>query len=230
MGDNRYNSADSRYNQDQPTKGFVPISNVVGRALLITWPIDRWAWLDNYPSVFRDAGQQDDALAREPETVAEVSRGISGERAVTAPKPVTLVDPLRSGRPPPRRPRSVASARCWTPARSSSSAATRSAAVPSPARSRVGVCIVDIRRSAFPRGLRDSKLLSEKAAREHWRRPCGPGRSASAVGLSSNDEIDRLGLIIALGLGRRRAPSSACSSRASSSAAPRSSSTATTTG
>ncbi|WP_233255533.1 signal peptidase I [Naasia lichenicola] len=70
MGDNRYNSRDSRYNQDQPTKGFVPISNVVGRALLISWPIDRWTWLDNYPSVFRDAGQQDDALAREPETVA----------------------------------------------------------------------------------------------------------------------------------------------------------------
>ena len=52
MGDNRYNSADSRYNRDDAGKGFVPIDNVVGRAIVISWPIDRWAWLDNYPIVF----------------------------------------------------------------------------------------------------------------------------------------------------------------------------------
>lgn len=52
MGDNRYNSKDSRYNQDGPTNGFVPYDNVVGRAILVTWPIDRWTWLDNYPIVF----------------------------------------------------------------------------------------------------------------------------------------------------------------------------------
>lgn len=54
MGDNRYNSADSVYHRDDPTGGFVPIDNVVGRALLISWPIDRWTWLDNYPVTFRD--------------------------------------------------------------------------------------------------------------------------------------------------------------------------------
>ena len=53
MGDNRYNSADSRYNQGKPGNGFVPIDDVVGRALWITWPVGRWAWLDNYPDVFR---------------------------------------------------------------------------------------------------------------------------------------------------------------------------------
>jgi signal peptidase I len=53
MGDNRYNSRDSRYNQEGPTKGFVPIDKVVGRALLISWPVDRWAWLDNYPLTFQ---------------------------------------------------------------------------------------------------------------------------------------------------------------------------------
>ena len=52
MGDNRYNSKDSRFNQDQPGKGFVPIDNVVGRALWITWPTDRWTFLDNYSDVF----------------------------------------------------------------------------------------------------------------------------------------------------------------------------------
>ena len=52
MGDNRYNSRDSRYNRETPTEGFVPFDNVVGRAILISWPIDRWTWLDNYEFVF----------------------------------------------------------------------------------------------------------------------------------------------------------------------------------
>lgn len=52
MGDNRYNSQDSRYNRDKPGDGFVPFGNVVGRAILISWPIDRWTWLDNYEFVF----------------------------------------------------------------------------------------------------------------------------------------------------------------------------------
>lgn len=59
MGDNRWNSRDSRYNRDKPGDGFVPIDNVVGRAILISWPIDRWSWLDNYPLVFDGV---DDAL------------------------------------------------------------------------------------------------------------------------------------------------------------------------
>lgn len=46
LGDNRYRSKDSRYNQDQPGKGFVPIENVVGRAFLVTWPLDRFGLLD----------------------------------------------------------------------------------------------------------------------------------------------------------------------------------------
>lgn len=52
MGDNRYNSADSRYNQDKPGGGFVPFNKVVGRAIIVSWPINRWTWLDNYSSVF----------------------------------------------------------------------------------------------------------------------------------------------------------------------------------
>lgn len=55
MGDNRYNSADSRYNQDKPGHGFVPIDKVVGRAVLISWPFDRWTWLDNYSANFTNA-------------------------------------------------------------------------------------------------------------------------------------------------------------------------------
>ncbi len=56
MGDNRYNSEDSRYNQDKPGKGFVPLSDVVGRAFVITWPVSNWSWLDDYPSTFDGVG------------------------------------------------------------------------------------------------------------------------------------------------------------------------------
>lgn len=58
MGDNRGNSRDSRYNQDDPGKGFVPYSDVVGRAVLISWPVNRWTTLDNYPLVFADVGKR----------------------------------------------------------------------------------------------------------------------------------------------------------------------------
>ncbi|TDN92699.1 signal peptidase I [Microbacterium sp. BK668] len=52
LGDNRYRSKDSRYNQDQPGDGFVPLENVVGRAFLITWPLSRFGMLDFHPAVF----------------------------------------------------------------------------------------------------------------------------------------------------------------------------------
>lgn len=39
MGDNRTGSSDSRYN------GFVPESNVVGRAFVVIWPVGHWSWL-----------------------------------------------------------------------------------------------------------------------------------------------------------------------------------------
>ena len=52
MGDNRYNSKDSRYNGTTPGNGFVPMDNVVGRAFVISWPLNRWGWLDDYPAVF----------------------------------------------------------------------------------------------------------------------------------------------------------------------------------
>ena len=53
MGDNRYNSQDSRYNTGTPSKGFVPLDDVVGRAFVVSWPVDRWGWLSDHPEVFR---------------------------------------------------------------------------------------------------------------------------------------------------------------------------------
>lgn len=61
MGDNRWDSQDSRAHRDGPGRGFVPISEVVGRAILISWPVERWTLLDNYPIVFdgvANAGDQ----------------------------------------------------------------------------------------------------------------------------------------------------------------------------
>jgi len=52
LGDNRDHSRDSRYNQEQPSQGFVPLDNVVGRAFLITWPLDRFGPIDFHHDVF----------------------------------------------------------------------------------------------------------------------------------------------------------------------------------
>lgn len=53
LGDNRDNSQDSRYQQEQPGQGFVPMDNIVGRAFLITWPFDRFGLIDSHHDVFR---------------------------------------------------------------------------------------------------------------------------------------------------------------------------------
>ncbi|MFA5607516.1 MAG: signal peptidase I [Leucobacter sp.] len=52
MGDNRYQSKDSRYNQDQPGKGFVPEEEIVGRAFVLNWPLDHFTWLNRPDSTF----------------------------------------------------------------------------------------------------------------------------------------------------------------------------------
>lgn len=71
MGDNRYNSEDSRYQQETPGRGFVPFDHVVGRAILISWPIERWTWLDNYPLVFSGVEDGADEPPAEPEESVE---------------------------------------------------------------------------------------------------------------------------------------------------------------
>ncbi len=55
MGDNRKNSLDSRYHRNLPTKGFVDTDEVVGRAVVVAWPISRWATLP-VPDTFETSG------------------------------------------------------------------------------------------------------------------------------------------------------------------------------
>lgn len=53
MGDNRSNSADSRFHDDGTGRtGSVPERDVTGRAVAIVWPFDRISWLSNYSSTF----------------------------------------------------------------------------------------------------------------------------------------------------------------------------------
>jgi signal peptidase I len=63
MGDNRYLSADSRAQVSTPSKGFVPRSAIVGKAVLIIWPLSRVGWIDSHGDVFsrpRSAGETRD--------------------------------------------------------------------------------------------------------------------------------------------------------------------------
>ena len=59
LGDNRDHSRDSRYNMDQPSHGFVPLANVVGRAFLITWPLSRFGPIDTHHAVFEGVPEAD---------------------------------------------------------------------------------------------------------------------------------------------------------------------------
>jgi len=68
----------------------------------------------------------------------------------------------------------------------------------------VGLSIVDIDTRTAPEGLKDSKLLPEHRREElhpkvaHWSRH-------AAVGMASNERIEQIGIIAALGLAARRA-------------------------
>ncbi|RRD36418.1 signal peptidase I [Leucobacter sp. OH2974_COT-288] len=52
LGDNRYASQDSRFQTETPSKGFVPQENIVGRAFLLHWPLQRFGIIGNHPAVF----------------------------------------------------------------------------------------------------------------------------------------------------------------------------------
>jgi signal peptidase I len=53
MGDNRSNSEDSRFHQDLPGDGTVPVGDVVGKVWAIVWPFSR-AHLLHEPSTFEN--------------------------------------------------------------------------------------------------------------------------------------------------------------------------------
>ncbi len=52
MGDNRSNSADSRYHTDDGNNGLVPMSAVTGVAVAVIWPVSQWRGLTGGTKVF----------------------------------------------------------------------------------------------------------------------------------------------------------------------------------
>lgn len=69
MGDHRQNSRDSRYNQSDKNHGMVPVDEVVGRAIVKAWPINRWGTLPE-PDTFSQVGINDQSSASAALTVA----------------------------------------------------------------------------------------------------------------------------------------------------------------
>ncbi len=61
LGDNRENSADSRAHTGDPGGGYIPVADVVGKAFVIVWPVDRWQFIHR-PATF-DNPQLDQAVA-----------------------------------------------------------------------------------------------------------------------------------------------------------------------
>jgi signal peptidase I len=60
MGDHRQNSRDSRYHMTgtvdgEPADGTVSVHQVVGRAIVVAWPVNRWDWLE-IPATFSQPG------------------------------------------------------------------------------------------------------------------------------------------------------------------------------
>ncbi|MEU4729302.1 MULTISPECIES: signal peptidase I [unclassified Streptomyces] len=62
MGDHRQNSQDSRYHMQDSTQGFVPVDKVVGRAVVVAWPVTRWSTLP-VPDTFDQPGIGNQAAA-----------------------------------------------------------------------------------------------------------------------------------------------------------------------
>ncbi|MCB5182385.1 signal peptidase I [Streptomyces antimicrobicus] len=76
MGDHRQNSQDSRYHMQDSTGGFVPVDKVVGRAVVIAWPVTRWSTLP-VPDTFDQPGIGNKAAATAV-GVAPAALGLAG--------------------------------------------------------------------------------------------------------------------------------------------------------
>jgi signal peptidase I len=61
MGDHRSLSADSRVHMADPGNGTIPADNVVGRAFVLVWPLDRWSTL-GVPDTFKRKSLDDAAV------------------------------------------------------------------------------------------------------------------------------------------------------------------------
>ncbi len=77
MGDHRQNSRDSRYNQADENNGMVPVDEVIGRAVVVAWPINHWSTLP-VPDTFDQSGLNDQASAANVLSVAPQGLALAG--------------------------------------------------------------------------------------------------------------------------------------------------------
>ncbi|GGP61725.1 hypothetical protein GCM10010278_43710 [Streptomyces melanogenes] len=93
MGDHRSNSADSRFHLDEAHHGTVSEDGVIGRAVVIGWPFDRWKWLEEpgtFGSVPDAPGRSDTALgashrvsSRDPAADPDRSREVAVNKSIS---------------------------------------------------------------------------------------------------------------------------------------------------
>ncbi|WP_309500626.1 signal peptidase I [Streptomyces shenzhenensis] len=83
MGDHRQNSRDSRYNQSDKHHGMVPVKDVVGRAIVKAWPINRWGTLP-IPDTFDQSGINTQASAAASLSVAPQGVAVAAVLPVVA--------------------------------------------------------------------------------------------------------------------------------------------------
>jgi len=82
LGDNRSNSADSRYHTDDPGAGSVPESAVVGRAFVIIWPFSQISDMP-IPATFQQPALH--AAKRPPSASSPGASGGSARYAASSP-------------------------------------------------------------------------------------------------------------------------------------------------
>jgi len=94
LGDNRQNSADSRAHLGDPGGGFIPVDDVVGKAFVVVWPIDRWQFIPR-PDAFDDPAlasaptpglQQQEPVSATERGGAAVVIGALGTPCLLAPR------------------------------------------------------------------------------------------------------------------------------------------------
>jgi signal peptidase I len=93
MGDHRDLSADSRYHMGQRGGGFVPESDVVGRAIAIVWPVGRWQTLPEPPDFSAVPTDSGGASASGPSELENLGRS----SALAGAGPIPLELPLVMG-------------------------------------------------------------------------------------------------------------------------------------
>ena len=89
MGDHRSDSADSRFHLRDPGGGTIPESLVVGRAVVIGWPVGHWARLKE-PATFSDVADPASSGAGATGPPSSLGSAKNGQRTGQSPSPVEL--------------------------------------------------------------------------------------------------------------------------------------------